>query len=749
MPKLLTTPFAAESQLRTNIQESQGAESNSATYRFGFPEETMKKIALGGKPPKGEDMNGILYDLSDNIVFQTQGGRYKFDPTYANKIGGYPVNAILQLENGTEVINKNPNNTTNPNVDMTGWGFASATKDSELMTWSGRTQESKNKDFINSRDYNIKPNVDYDQYQKFKEMFENQGVITIEPGLYLFNGAVKDLLLNSNTTLNAFGVTLDYRNTTSTSTGRLKAQGVLNETNLVLLSDAKQGDMYVELNLSESIEIGMVLYIKSEIKFTTDTKKAEILKVRAVIGKTVFLEKPLQLNYSAATDKVSIVDAASNVHINGISLIGRGAIDDATGLNDRGLMINYADNCSIRGARIFNFDRMGILAGNMYETDIKRCFVNMTERINPSHEYIQYGISLFDAISGGVVSGCNVSKGKHGIVYTSYAGYGVSSGHTVKHNNVNKTWHAGIATHKTNTDLEIINNDLLSCGYGFDIRVPNAKVKHNTAVGTKNTATILRGNFSGLDYQDNTLDGGVTGMTANELVGDINSVTIDKNNFKNFSNYAISINIPRSLKATGFNIKRNEFSKVSADCVALTGDFVDLDVASNDFKDFNAVRYAVRLFGVDGARVTKNFAQGRLLRIENDGNIPCKNIKHIDNSWQGDVFAAYPASGNSTGFYQKGNYQVEGDRSVNVLNNAIAIPAGVGYVSVYASKTETISNITSFSSIGDEIALSKSGAGTVTLVSGGNIKTSPDSITLNDGDVVGFIFNGVSWLQRV
>jgi hypothetical protein len=121
MPKLLTTPFAAESQLRTNIQESWGAESNSATYRFGFPKETMKKIALGGKPPNGEDMNGILYDLSENIVFQTQGGRYKFDPTYANKIGGYPVNSILQLENGSEVINKTPNNVTNPNVDMTGW----------------------------------------------------------------------------------------------------------------------------------------------------------------------------------------------------------------------------------------------------------------------------------------------------------------------------------------------------------------------------------------------------------------------------------------------------------------------------------------------------------------------------------------------------------------------------------------------------------------------------------------------------
>lgn len=160
MPKLLTTPFAIDSQLRTDIQESQGAESNSATYRLGFPEETMRKIALGGKPPKGEDMNGILYDLSDNIVYQTQGGRYKFDLNYATKIGGYPQNAILQLDDGSEVLSTIPSNTANPNTDMTGWELTGGARtDAQLMTWSGRTQEEKNKDIISVRDY-IKTPID-------------------------------------------------------------------------------------------------------------------------------------------------------------------------------------------------------------------------------------------------------------------------------------------------------------------------------------------------------------------------------------------------------------------------------------------------------------------------------------------------------------------------------------------------------------------------------------------------------------
>lgn len=143
MPKLLKTPFAidAAAGFRTDIQESTGAAPNSATYQVGFPPVTMQSIASNGMPPKGSDLNGVLYDITDNLVFLTQGGGYGFDAAYATSIGGYPLNAKLRLNDGTEVISTIANNTNDPNVDMTGWKKPQA---SEIFDESGLSQQEVN-----------------------------------------------------------------------------------------------------------------------------------------------------------------------------------------------------------------------------------------------------------------------------------------------------------------------------------------------------------------------------------------------------------------------------------------------------------------------------------------------------------------------------------------------------------------------------------------------------------------------------
>lgn len=144
MPKLLTTPFAADAppELRTDIQVSTGAAPNSATYQQGFPEDTMKPITAGGVPPKGSDFNGIFYDITDNIVFQTQGNGYGFDAAYATSIGGYPLNARLRLNNGDIVRSTVASNTTDPNVDMTGWVKVNSA--SQIIDSSGKNQQEIN-----------------------------------------------------------------------------------------------------------------------------------------------------------------------------------------------------------------------------------------------------------------------------------------------------------------------------------------------------------------------------------------------------------------------------------------------------------------------------------------------------------------------------------------------------------------------------------------------------------------------------
>ena len=104
-PKLLSKPWA-DTGLKNNIPDGRGENipAESATYEDGFPQITMTPIAMGGKAPSGKDMNGILNELSAHTVFQNQGGIYKFDPAFAEKIGGYSKGATLINDAFTQVF---------------------------------------------------------------------------------------------------------------------------------------------------------------------------------------------------------------------------------------------------------------------------------------------------------------------------------------------------------------------------------------------------------------------------------------------------------------------------------------------------------------------------------------------------------------------------------------------------------------------------------------------------------------------
>ena len=74
MPKLLVTPFADEG-LKNSIPVSAepDALANTASYKKGFPQATMTPVELGGMPPSGKDMNGILHELSAHMARHQDG----------------------------------------------------------------------------------------------------------------------------------------------------------------------------------------------------------------------------------------------------------------------------------------------------------------------------------------------------------------------------------------------------------------------------------------------------------------------------------------------------------------------------------------------------------------------------------------------------------------------------------------------------------------------------------------------------
>lgn len=101
-PVNLSKPFAADGGRSVIPVDSQigSGDSGAASYTDGFPPLTRTPIAAGGIPPKGLDMNGVLYDVSAHTVFQNAGGQYRFDAELAAAIGGYPKGVVLQSDDG-------------------------------------------------------------------------------------------------------------------------------------------------------------------------------------------------------------------------------------------------------------------------------------------------------------------------------------------------------------------------------------------------------------------------------------------------------------------------------------------------------------------------------------------------------------------------------------------------------------------------------------------------------------------------
>ena len=100
LPKLLSTIWAA-SGLKNSIptNRTSSLSQGAATYAEGFPSITMTPIPQGGKAPSGKDMNGILNEITEHIVYQNKGGEYTFNSDFAETIGGYEKGAVLINDN--------------------------------------------------------------------------------------------------------------------------------------------------------------------------------------------------------------------------------------------------------------------------------------------------------------------------------------------------------------------------------------------------------------------------------------------------------------------------------------------------------------------------------------------------------------------------------------------------------------------------------------------------------------------------
>lgn len=102
IPKLMPVPFGVNGP-REELLETSPAGNRSASYADGFPPITMLLKQAGGLPPKGENMNQILFELANGQRWSNSGAGYKFNKSFSEAVGGYPKGAQLLSNDGTKV----------------------------------------------------------------------------------------------------------------------------------------------------------------------------------------------------------------------------------------------------------------------------------------------------------------------------------------------------------------------------------------------------------------------------------------------------------------------------------------------------------------------------------------------------------------------------------------------------------------------------------------------------------------------
>lgn len=115
-PASIVEPFAVNGQKNT-IPVTSNPTPGGASLDQGFPALTLTPVSQGGVPPSGKDFNGLFNWITSHTAWVNAGCQYTFDAALAAFIGGYPVGAVLQSDDGlSSYVNIQAGNTTNFNT---------------------------------------------------------------------------------------------------------------------------------------------------------------------------------------------------------------------------------------------------------------------------------------------------------------------------------------------------------------------------------------------------------------------------------------------------------------------------------------------------------------------------------------------------------------------------------------------------------------------------------------------------------
>lgn len=130
---------AGAANVRTIPRTSQvSIQAGAASLEDGFPPLNLVPVSAGGVPPFGQDMNGILKQVTQWLQWSGAGGAVRYDSAFAAAVGGYPAGATIMSNSGHAVYESlADNNLGDPNLTSVNWRVLSSVWSSGAWTASG------------------------------------------------------------------------------------------------------------------------------------------------------------------------------------------------------------------------------------------------------------------------------------------------------------------------------------------------------------------------------------------------------------------------------------------------------------------------------------------------------------------------------------------------------------------------------------------------------------------------------------
>lgn len=205
-PELNAVAFAVNSTLKNTIPATTSTRG-AASFDKGFPPETMVKKLAGGIAPSGYDFNGILNFFGKHQVWQNAGGKYKFNSTIANALGGYHKGAVLISDDGLRLyVSTVDGNMNNLNNVLTGWALIATSEFENIINTEKNDRISSDNLLNNKIDYEILQRENADNLIR-QSLFLGQAIINA--GDFIGSRALSTAYINNTPYPKVISITSD------------------------------------------------------------------------------------------------------------------------------------------------------------------------------------------------------------------------------------------------------------------------------------------------------------------------------------------------------------------------------------------------------------------------------------------------------------------------------------------------------------------------------------------------------------